>query len=79
MGRHVRDKFERVQLQTEVQLTINGRRVRRHYTAYQYLSPFNVNAKGVPKTRGEILAELAIQLKRWREQKIAEFENAATA
>lgn len=78
MGRHKLGKYERVQLSTEVNLAFNGRRVRRYHTAYQLLSPDNRNAKGEPKTRGEILAELAKTLQEWREKKTEEFNRAAT-
>lgn len=41
-----------------------GKSVTRTVTEFQTVNPYNLNAKGAPKTEGEIRLELPLQLKK---------------
>ena len=43
-----------------------GKKIRRRMTFEQTLNPFNKNADGLPKSRREIIAELANRASEWR-------------
>lgn len=45
-----------------------GKMARRNKYFYQTLNPFNKNAQGVPKTGGEIIAELRPKSEAWKKE-----------
>ena len=47
-----------------------GKRLKRSMTFEQTINPFNVDAAGVPKSRGLILAELVDEAETWQKEPV---------
>lgn len=64
----MRVDFDKVQLRASkrTRCELCAKWMRRATTLWQTISPFNKNAAGEPKTRGEIMIELHAKAAAWR-------------
>ncbi len=66
----IRTTFQEVKLTgvKNVRCNMCSKKIRRQYTPFQTLSPFNKKKNGEVKTRNDIMAELKEKIEKWKKE-----------